>query len=463
MVSKLKLTACLLTLGSTSWGLNTSLANYGAKGDDRSDDTAAIVAASTAVARAGGQLYIPSGTYIINPHKGHLVLGSNMTVYGPGTIRVQPGIGDFDYVMGPSPIWNPLSNVTIQGITVDENVFNNPSSVAPNLAQSQNILLGNQLTGLNVSGVTFYVSGLYAIKLSDKLNIKNSKIVFQAKSGTAWFDNSAIYMPSPNSSCSITNNIFQSTTQIANTAIEVHNTKNCTISGNTFDNYRIAVLPLDAHSLNITGNTITRAEYAISLWSETIIENVSVTNNKISVNNKDRQKETAAGIALYWCSICRPIGTYYNIQIVGNNISFQPDVRTNLDPSAFWGVGIMPGGDVEQVYIARNTIINAPIRGIAIGNSQVRGQKTSDVLIESNVIISPGNNTAEPWYEAGIALQGDLSSVTVRGNTIKNSASKFTGRYGIWSDPKGIYSSVSVSGNTVGAPYVNSLSSHILR
>jgi polygalacturonase len=443
--------------------LSVSVLSYGAKGDGVTDDTAAITKASTAVAKVGGQLYFPAGTYMINPNKGQIVIGSNMTITGSGIIRVKPNTGNFQRIISPSPMWAPTSNVTIQGITVDENVLNNPSTVFGNETQSQDIIQATMLNGLTLNGVKFYLSGLYAAKINDKLTMTNSTVLFQKRSSNAWFDNSAIYIPASHSTCSITGNTFQGLTDGANNAIEVHYSDNCIISGNKFDNYSGAVLPLDSNHLTISGNTITRAQYAISLWSQNIIQGVVIKNNNISLNNRDRQSNAAAGIALYWCSSCQMTGDFYNIQIQNNSITFQAENRSNVSASSYWGIGIMPAGDVNEVTISGNTITNAPIRAITIGNSLKPGQTTSNISVTGNNIISPGNNTAKIWYEAGITLQGRLINVNVEGNVIKNTVNPFTGKYGIWSDSAGSYSKVLVQQNTIDPVYANSLARTIIQ
>ena len=63
--------------------------NFGAKGDGITDDTAAIQSAIDAAAAAGGgQVYLPTGTYIVSggeePSDGCLMLKSNVFMYGDG-------------------------------------------------------------------------------------------------------------------------------------------------------------------------------------------------------------------------------------------------------------------------------------------------------------------------------------------------------------------------------------------
>ena len=74
--------------------------NFGAKGDGITDDTAAIQRAIDAAAAAGGgQVYVPTGTYIVSggvePSDGCLMLKSNVYLYGDGmgatTVKVADG------------------------------------------------------------------------------------------------------------------------------------------------------------------------------------------------------------------------------------------------------------------------------------------------------------------------------------------------------------------------------------
>lgn len=458
-------------LASPAFGaINASVVAYGATGNGYTDDTVAIVNASNAVAAQGGTLNVPAGVYIFDPTRGHIALGSNVTISGPGTIRVKAGVGNFDYVIGPTPAYANISNVLIQGLVLDENVLNNPSTVQQdNAALSQDAIRAYNLTGLTVDGVTLYTSGVNTIVSYDYLTVKNSRFNFQSRANNIWFDNSTIYLPTNNSTCSITNNFFDGGTShgsqtanvaAANTAIEIHYSKSCTIAYNNFNNYVTAVLPMDPSNLTINNNTITNAQYAVSIWSLSLVQNVTVSHNSIYLNNKDRASIASAGVALYWCSYCTPVGNFSKINIISNYIEFQPEINANVAASSHWGIGIMPAGSVDQVLISGNTVVNAPIRGIAIGNA-FTNNLVSNIMVQYNSIVSAGNNTANWWYESAIALQGNLQSVRVIGNVIQNSALPFVGHYAFWSDPAGTYNGVDITGNIVDSVYQTDVSPRI--
>ncbi|WP_349745969.1 M10 family metallopeptidase C-terminal domain-containing protein [Pseudomonas frederiksbergensis] len=103
--------------------------NFGAKGDGITDDTAAIQRAIDAAAAAGGgQVYVPTGTYIVSggvePSDGCLMLKSNVYLYGDGmgatTVKVADGsdtkiTGVIRSAYGEETHDFGVSNLTIDG------------------------------------------------------------------------------------------------------------------------------------------------------------------------------------------------------------------------------------------------------------------------------------------------------------------------------------------------------------
>ncbi|GID03137.1 M10 family metallopeptidase C-terminal domain-containing protein [Pseudomonas sp. 008] len=103
--------------------------NFGAKGDGITDDTAAIQRAIDAAAAAGGgQVYVPTGTYIVSggvePSDGCLMLKSNVYLYGDGmgatTVKVADGsdtkiTGVIRSAYGEQTHDFGVSNLTIDG------------------------------------------------------------------------------------------------------------------------------------------------------------------------------------------------------------------------------------------------------------------------------------------------------------------------------------------------------------
>ncbi|MHC8372069.1 M10 family metallopeptidase C-terminal domain-containing protein [Pseudomonas sp. MDT1-85] len=103
--------------------------NFGAKGDGITDDTAAIQSAiDAAAAGGGGQVYMPTGTYIVSggeePSDGCLMLKSNVYLYGDGmgatTVKVADGsdtkiTGVIRSAYGEETHDFGVSNLTIDG------------------------------------------------------------------------------------------------------------------------------------------------------------------------------------------------------------------------------------------------------------------------------------------------------------------------------------------------------------
>ncbi len=89
----------------------------GAKGDGRTDDTAAIQRALDKIGGTGGTVFVPNGTYMINAVGKGLALKSNMTLkLSPGaTLKVIPNSAEAYTMFNIAGV----TNVTVDGGTLE--------------------------------------------------------------------------------------------------------------------------------------------------------------------------------------------------------------------------------------------------------------------------------------------------------------------------------------------------------
>ena len=144
--------------------LVVSVKTYGAKGDGRTDDTAAIQAAIEVVAGTGGTLLVPDGTYminaILNSNKG-LILRSNMTLrMSSGAVLKAITNGSPAYAILYLP---RVTNVNIIGGTVEGDRSTHTgtlgeSGMGISVATSANVFIEG-VTAKECWGDGFYVGG----------------------------------------------------------------------------------------------------------------------------------------------------------------------------------------------------------------------------------------------------------------------------------------------------------------
>ncbi len=119
-------TATLVPAGSIPIGANVRSSPYNAAGDGVTDDTAAISAAVKAVAGTGKAVYLPAGTYLVDPtanQTGGIRLGSNMTLLlDPQAVLQARSTSTQDYALVTV---SGCSNVNISGGTFNGNNLDN--------------------------------------------------------------------------------------------------------------------------------------------------------------------------------------------------------------------------------------------------------------------------------------------------------------------------------------------------
>lgn len=426
-------TAAAQALAST-----VSIRDHGAAGDGATDDTSSIVAAFSAVCTSGGgTIYIPSGTYLIDPAAASIPICSDLVVHGPGTLKVRSEAGNYQTIFASTPPRAAVNNLTFTGIAVDQNAADNTTAriVVADVPTHQRVWQVFAGTNLHFENMRLYVSGVNAIVLNGPavsgLYIRGNHVAFRKRAGQPEFDNSAIYIDGDN--FHVTDNTFVSTAaDAARTAIEIHSGSGSVI-GNTVDYFRAGMNLVDLKSSAVTGNNVRNAGYGISLWSTTAMDAVIVSGNTVAIAQVTRDLPSSWGIATSYLAGIN--GSFSNLQISGNIVRFEPESSTRtVSGWVSYGIGLQALGNITNALILGNEILQAPVRGIAVGVLN-RTYTTSRVSVRNNRIIDAGSNYsagASP-YSAAISLQGNLSSVDVLQNRLDFLSSPFIGRYSYWS------------------------------
>jgi hypothetical protein len=426
---------------------------WGATGTGAVDDTGAVVAAfSTACASGGGTVYVPAGTYIINPAVAAIPICSNLVVDGPGTFKVKPDAGNYRHIFAANPLTAAVNNLTFTGITVDQNAAANTTGTIDVGDPRTHQLVWEVWAGTNLhfENMQLHVSGVDPVDVNGPavsgVYVERNYIVFEKRSGQPEFDNSSIYIDAENFHVS-ENTFVSSAVDEARTAIEVHSGSG-SIAGNTIDGFAVGMNLVNLKSSSVTGNDVRNAGYGISLWSTTAIDTVAISGNTISIAQATRRIPSAWGIATV--NDAGFHGRFVHLQISGNAVRFeQESSRRTIDGSANYGVGLQTQGDISDAAIVGNEIKGAPVRGIAVGTLDAR-YTTSDVAVRNNRIVDAGSNfSADAWnYSAAIGLQGNLSSIEVLRNRIDFRSSPCTAHYSYWSFESGYaFRSVVVADN----------------
>jgi hypothetical protein len=432
----------------------------------------AIVAAFSAVCGSGGgTVYIPSGTFIINPAAATIPICSNLLVEGPGTLKVKPDTGNYRAIFAASTPETAVNNVTFTGITVDQNAYTNTAATIDvgDDRTHQRIWQVFAGTNLHLERLRLYVSGVNPIDINGPavsgVYVHRNYIEFQKRAGQPEFDNSAIYINGDNFHV-IDNTFVSGSTDQARTAIEIH-TGSGSVSGNTIDRFSIGMNLVDLKSSSVTGNHIRNAGYGITLWSLTAMESVVVAGNTVAIAQASRGIPSSWGIATAYDAAFN--GAFSDLQITGNIVRFEAESSSRtITGSANYGIGLQALGNISNVSILDNEIVRAPVRGIAVGVLN-GGYAASRVSVLQNRIVDAGSNLSPGTvhYSAAISLQGNLSSVDVLRNRLDFLSDPFSGRHSYWSFETGYtFTDVVVADNyatsTNGSP-VNGLTRSVVQ
>lgn len=437
-------------------GPYVNILDYNAVPNDASfDNIDAIQSAINDVTDPAGanykkSIYFPAGVYYIAPSgtTRYIVLKSDLHITGEkeAVIKVCDNAGDYDFILRPQTAGTTLNNVSIKNISFDQNAGANTSCNVQTTGQgSRQMILwvGNgsdflidHVTCDSCCGVNAFV---FNGTNTTNVTVRDSYFKFVRAASTEDYDNSTIYITAKNHMV-VNNRFYADVKEHARGAIETHAGVSV-VSGNVTEGFQSGVNIVSQSSsatpwagendITVTDNTITKANTGINFWSCTgqRLSNVTVAKNTISLVNAEHDRNVSRGIAMTPSADGTLNGTYDNINIADNTITFQAETaaREGLSESSIYGIGIAPYADVKNVNVSGNTITNAPIAGIKVG---LNGDCTcTNIVIKENKIINAGcyGFAAVKDYRAAVFLGGRLESVAVENNTISDTNETFSG------------------------------------
>jgi len=399
-----------------------NVTTFGAVGDGSTDNTSAFAKAFGAACASPGEntVKIPDGIFVVNPAVSPITICSGLTITGTGTIKVANTTGNYNVIFAPSTPSTIVSNFTLEDISIDQNANgNSASTISSASGQAQTILQVFAGSNITVRDVKASVSGVNSIDINgvniSGIVVTGNYFVFHKQPAQPAFDNSTIYIDGTN--FTVSQNVFSSTlSDSAVTAIEVHSGTG-SIGGNTISSYQNGMNIVDTQNIQVTGNAITSAQFGMLLWAVSGMDRATITRNSINIDNLDRGAAASGGIAL--ADDPSATGPQSNLSIRSNVVVCQQEpLPRSVLGDVNYGIGLQSLGNVTNVVVANNKVINAPVRGIKAG--VVSPSVASNIQIVDNTIVDPGTNSypAVQWFDAAIALDGNLTNVTVTGNSL---------------------------------------------
>lgn len=388
--------------------IGVNIKNFGAKGDDATDDSAAIQKALDSGAK---KLYAPAGTYRGTLHN----VPSNIEIYGDGdaTVFKLNGNSDVFKISGRSNV--TLRDFKIDGLRATHSSTSNDAididctSTACSNVKIRNVTIrdiggtgvqalaavGTPSTDLYVENVDVENAGAHAIISQDYW----SNVWFRGNRVKSWglgvANRVGITGSRSGSNVVISDNIVIGSASALGTSvhgISVDRTSNATVKGNIVkDTIGFGIEAGIVTNGSITGNTVTggtRAGIALS-GTQSPAErnvNVSVTGNNLSGGAKQ-------GVYAF---ITGATGTvvHENITISGNSI--------NGYTNGTEGFG-MQLEFVDKLSVSGNSVYNSGLAGIYVVDCV-------NHFIDGNVVVH--NNIGALKSVSSLTLSGSTATVT---------------------------------------------------
>jgi hypothetical protein len=418
-----------------------NVTQYGATGDGKTDDTAAIQAAIDAVPASGGSVMFPPGTYIVAPDRTvGIAIKSNLRLAGSGAasiLRIKDHLGDWQRLLSPKNLGGTIENFAVEDLSFDANILNNPESLISETKDATyqtfiHITSGRNLTVRRCRFAPY--SGVWAVSFVgqqiDNCAVTDSYFQFVMRDANPDYDNSAVYVEGTNYVFS--GNTFESTpipNRGARACMEAHGGP-AEVFENTATGYQTLLNIVGSYykggspgDVNCHDNTCTDALQGIMLWPTLPngLKNVTVTNNTIALAQIKHGAVDTSGIYLLFSPEAK--GQAGNITIAKNTIRFQ-DEGAGRGGDFYYnssGIGLHNLGGVAGCVIDGNTIALAPTGGVVIGLSEPGKRSFQAIKVTNNTITNPGQNLAfPPEFRSGVLVNSSAANIEISDNTISD-------------------------------------------
>ena len=448
----------------TSFATDVSVKDFGAKGDGKTDDRAALQAAVDAVKKAGGgTVSFPEGTYIVSaPNKGRwepqVRICNNLKFKGAGMkrsiVKIMDNQGPYDVIFSGDSI----SGFTMVDMTVDANGETNPMITQKDSFSSpwlHTIIYLPDSRNIDIERCRFTnLSGIWAIYAQRRANnVVVDACIFDKIGGYTkndW-DHSTIRIDTDNGPVTVSNNVLTSkdgpATTGARTAMEIHGS-NQKVINNKISGFRYGINvctggrgtgPNVSPTVNqqYIGNTITGVGSCFVFWSMSPagFDGILFQDNTLVVDVpgwKDKYPNEIRGIF----QTSRSTGPIRNLVIRHNKVSYLGPEGYGIanDVHAGMWLGNFPQSktalSISNLTIADNTIINPTSSGIVLTAT------VDEAKISGNKIINPGKATGglSEKYASGICLAGTMKNVVCENNMLTDDQAVNTMKTGIWEE-----------------------------
>lgn len=477
----LKITMAVLFIGimiNSAYAVDLSVKDFGAKGDGKNDDRAAIQSAVDAINKAGGgTINFPEGIYIISaPNKGkwepQIKLCNNLKFVGAGMYKTVLKIADNQGAYDAIFTGDSISGFAMLDMTFDANgetnQMLNPNDAFASPWLHTPVYLPNA-RNISIERVRFTnLSGIWAIyALGGAENVLIDKCIFDNIGGFTkkdW-DHSTIRIDvGGDGPVVVSNNImtsrYGSGTTGARTAMEIHGS-NQKVINNKIHGFRYGINVCTGRGMGSTkgvtvnqeyiNNTVSGVGSAFVFWSMTTqgFDGVLFENNKVEIDVQGwKNKFGGENRGMFQTSSSR--GPIKNLVVKHNEVSYlgSEGYGNSSDLHAGMWIGALPGSktntQISNLTIIDNIIQNSTSAGIAL-KTNIEGAE-----ITGNKIINPGRATSalNEKYAAGIYMEGTMKNISITKNTFVDDQAINTMKTIIW-DESSNQGGCSVSKNKV--------------